>query len=106
MDVRICHAIAERRLLMFGYKGALRVAEPHLYGETTAGNEAVSAWMREGWSRADPAGGWRMFRVDELVELSILPERFDDARPGFNLADPHFSRIFCAIAPRSGDSDP
>ncbi|HYD51174.1 MAG TPA: hypothetical protein VEA99_01055 [Gemmatimonadaceae bacterium] len=97
MDVRICHAIAERRLLMFAYRGAMRVAEPHLHGETTAGNEALSAWMREGWSRTDPSGGWRMFRLDELSELSILPERFDEPRPGFNPSDPHFTRIFCVV---------
>jgi hypothetical protein len=106
MNLRICHAIAERRLIMFAYKGTMRVAEPHLYGETTAGNEAVSAWMSEGWSRSDPDGGWRMFRIDELVDLSILPERFDAPRPGFNPVDPHFTRIFCALATDAAPAEP
>ncbi|HJR63621.1 MAG TPA: hypothetical protein VJ803_07945 [Gemmatimonadaceae bacterium] len=99
MDVRVCHAIAERRLLMFAYRGALRIAEPHLYGKTTAGNDAMSAWMRPGWSRADPQGGWRMFRLDEVTDLSLLPEQFAGPRSDFNPDDPHFSEVFCRVQP-------
>ncbi|MBV9881266.1 MAG: hypothetical protein JO180_12255 [Gemmatirosa sp.] len=98
MDLRICHAIGERRLLMFSYGGGVRVVEPHLYGRTTAGHEALSAWMRPGWSRSDPAGGWRMFRLDAIEGLQALPERFDDPRPGFNPDDPHFPEIWCRVA--------
>ncbi|HJU64523.1 MAG TPA: hypothetical protein VJ596_02550 [Gemmatimonadaceae bacterium] len=97
MDVRVCHAIAERQLLMFAYRGAVRIAEPHLYGKTTAGNEAMSAWMRAGWSRSDPLGGWRMFRLDEVTDLSILPERFAGPRADFNPDDPHFTDVFCRV---------
>ncbi|HEU4629754.1 MAG TPA: hypothetical protein VFS08_08400 [Gemmatimonadaceae bacterium] len=99
MDPRICQAIAERRLLMFGYGGVVRVVEPHLYGVTTAGHEALSAWMRPGWSRVDPEGGWRMYRTDGIVELQALPERFDAARPDFNPRDPHFTEIYCRLTP-------
>ena len=99
MDLRICQAIAERRMLMFGYGGAVRVVEPHLYGVTTAGHEALSAWMRPGWSRVDPEGGWRMYRTDGIIELQALPERFDAARPDFNPRDAHFVEIFCRLTP-------
>jgi hypothetical protein len=99
MDLRICQAIAERRLLMFGYGGAVRVVEPHLYGVTTADHEALSAWMRPGWSRVDPEGGWRMYRTDGIVELQLLPEQFEGARPDFNPRDPHFTEIFCRLTP-------
>ena len=60
MDLRICTAIAERRLLMFGYGGMVRVVEPHAYGRSAEGNEILSAWMRPGWSRTNPEGGWRI----------------------------------------------
>jgi hypothetical protein len=99
MDLRICDAIANRRLLMLGYKGVLRVVEPHLYGLTTTGREALSAWMRPGWSRVDPEGGWRLFHTDDFRELQALPERFDGARAGFNPADAHFVEVFCHVAP-------
>lgn len=98
MDARICTAIAERRLLMLGYKGVLRVVEPHLYGLTAAGHEALSAWMRPGWSRVDPEGGWRFFRADSFRDLQLLPEQFDAPRPDFNPADGHFAEVFCHVA--------
>ena len=109
MDLRVCDAIARRQLLMFGYAGVVRVVEPHLYGRTTAGHEALSAWMRAGWSRADPEGGWRMFRLDTVTDLQILPEQFPGPRPGFNPDDPHFVEVFCRVtmpAPDAGDPRP
>lgn len=98
MDPRICDAVAQRQLLMFRYGGALRVVEPHLFGRTTAGHEALSAWMRPGWSRTDPDGAWRMFRADGISDLQALPERFDGPRPDFNPADAHFVETFCRVA--------
>ena len=100
MDLRICDAIANRRLLMFGYEGVVRVVEPHLHGRSAAGHELLSAWMRPGWSQADPEGGWRMYRVDAVERLQVLPERFDGARPGFNPADAHFVETFCVVGER------
>jgi predicted DNA-binding transcriptional regulator YafY len=97
MTPSVCDAITRRNLLMFGYRGVVRVVEPHLYGRTTAGNEALSAWMREGWSRTDPEGGWRMFRLDELTDLSVLPEQFSGPRPDFNPDDRHFMEVFCRV---------
>jgi hypothetical protein len=94
---------------MFGYAGAVRAVEPHLYGRTTAGHEALSAWMRAGWSRADPRGGWRMFRLDAVTDLQVLPERFAGPRPGFNPDDPHFAEVFCRVTspgPEGDDSRP
>ena len=109
MDPLLCDAIAQRKLLMFGYVGVVRVVEPHLYGRTTAGHEALSAWMRAGWSRADPEGGWRMFRLDAVTDLQVLPEQFPGPRPGFNPDDPHFAEVFCRVtapAPDADDSQP
>ncbi|HEY0970043.1 MAG TPA: hypothetical protein VGE02_03590 [Gemmatimonadales bacterium] len=99
MDLRICNAIAERRLLMVGYKGVLRVVEPHLHGRTTTGNDALSAWMRPGWSRVDPEGGWRLFHTDALHDMQVLPESFDAPRPDFNPADAHFAEVHCHVTP-------
>ena len=99
IDLRVCHAIANRALLMFGYRGVVRVVEPHLYGRNTAGHDALSAWMRPGWSRTDPDGGWRMFLVEDLASLSILPEQFEAPRPDYNAADPHFEAVYCQLPP-------
>lgn len=96
-DLRLCHAIAGRSLLMFGYRGTVRVVEPHLYGRNTAGHDALSAWMQPGWSRTDPDGAWRMFLVDDLSDISILPERFAEARRDYNPRDPHFEEVYCQV---------
>ena len=93
----VCDAIAGHRLLMFTYRGAVRVVEPHLCGRTTAEHDALSAWMRQGWSRADPEGGWRMFRLDGIEELQSLPETFEGPRAEFNPEDPHFVEIYCRV---------
>lgn len=97
MDLRLCTAIAERRLLMFGYGGMVRVVEPHAYGRSAEGNELLSAWMRPGWSRTDPQGGWRMYRVDQLELTQMLPETFDGPRPDFNAAEPNIAEVFCQL---------
>ena len=93
----LCRAIAERRLVMFAYGGQVRVVEPHLLGRTTAEHDALSAWMRPGWSRTDPDGAWRMFRLDGIAELQLLPETFDVPRPDFNRDDPHFVEAYCRL---------
>ena len=103
MDPRICEAIAARRLLMFGYGGVVRVVEPHLYGRTAAGHEVLSAWVRPGWTQADPDGGWRLYRLDGIERLQALPEHFDGPRPDFNAADPHVAEPFCHVVPPGGD---
>lgn len=97
MDLRICQAIAQRQLLMFRYGDVMRVVEPHLYGVTTAGHAALSAWMRPGGSRTDPDGAWRMFRLDGVAELQALPEQFPAPRADFNPDDAHFVETFCRV---------
>jgi hypothetical protein len=97
MDPTICTAVARRQLLMFGYKGTVRVVEPHLYGRLTDGREALSAWMRPGWSRTSPDGGWRLFHADALERVQALPELFAGARPDFNPGDPHFPEVYCRL---------
>ncbi len=98
MDPVICTAVTRRQLLMFGYKGVVRVVEPHLYGLLADGREALSAWMRPGWSRTNPDGGWRLFHADALERVQALPELFGGARPDFNPDDPHFAEVFCRLA--------
>jgi hypothetical protein len=54
--------------------------------------------MRAGWSQADPEGGWRMYRLDGVERLEVLPGAFDEPRPGFNPQDAHFAEVFCRVA--------
>lgn len=99
MNPLICEAVRARRLLIFGYGNTVRVVEPHLYGVNTAGHEALSAWLRPGHSRVDPAGGWRMYLAGELRNVQALPEVFEGPREGYNPDDPHFVEVYCRVEP-------
>lgn len=98
VDAVIRRAVARRQLLMFGYQGVVRVVEPHLYGRLSNGREALSAWMRPGWSRTDPQGGWRLYHTDALERVQALPELFAGPRDDFNPDDPHFPEVYARVA--------
>jgi hypothetical protein len=98
MRVLICQAIETKRLLMFGYGDLVRVVEPHMFGINSAGHEMLSAWLRPGHSRSDPAGGWRNYLTPEVTNLQMLDETFDGPREGFNPADPRMREVFCVLS--------
>ena len=98
LDALICDAIRGRKLMMYEYGGLIRVVEPHLYGETAAGARLLSGWLRPGYSRSDPNGGWRTWRVDRIGSEQLLDVQFDGARPGYNPTDPRMTRVVCALS--------
>ena len=98
LDALICDAIRGRKLMMYEYGGLIRVVEPHLYGETAAGARLLSGWLRPGYSRSDPNGGWRTWRVDRIGSEQLLDARFDGPRPGYNPADPRMTHVVCALS--------
>jgi hypothetical protein len=97
MNPVICHAIRAKRLLMFGYADTVRVVEPHLHGVNSAGHEVLSAWLRPGYSRTDPQGGWRTYLTEEMYRLQVLDETFERPRAGYNPDDERMVSIFCRL---------
>lgn len=97
MHALLCQAIRRRQLLMFGYGDSVRVVEPHMYGVNTAGNQALSAWLRPGYSRSQPEGGWRMFLTEYMREVQTLEDTFVGPRAGFNPRDPHMVEVYCRV---------
>ena len=97
MNATICEAIRSRKLIMFAYADLIRVVEPHLYGVTTGEHEILSAWLRPGYSRTDPNGGWRTYRVADMESLVLLPEAFDGPRPGYNPGDERMGEVYCSL---------
>ncbi len=45
LDSLICDAIRARKLMMYEYGGLIRVVEPHLLGESDAGDALLSGWL-------------------------------------------------------------
>ena len=98
LETLICEAIRGRKLMMYEYGGLIRVVEPHLFGETAAGSQLLSGWLRPGYSRSDPNGGWRTWRVDRIGSEQLLDHQFDGPRPGYNPGDPRMTRVVCALS--------
>ena len=93
MNMLISKAIAERRLIRFGYKGAVRTVEPHTYGRQTNGADALCGWQLSGGSGQE----FRLFRCDEIEMLHLMDGNFHDARPGYRRGDSRFVVTYAAL---------
>ncbi|MGE0211318.1 MAG: hypothetical protein AB7S41_06460 [Parvibaculaceae bacterium] len=88
----ICRAIETRTVLLVTYHGEKREVEPHIFGQSSAGNPLLSGWQRSG-----EAPGWRNFVVSEIEALERTVIRFKRPRDGYNPDDPSFGSIACRL---------
>jgi hypothetical protein len=100
---QICAAITRRSLVMFEYGDLIRVVEPHRYGVNSAGHPMLSGWLRAGYSRSDPAGGWRNYLLDEICAFQLLDAPFAGTRPGYAAHDARMREVFCELTPTAVD---
>ena len=96
---RICAAITRRSLVMFEYGDLVRVVEPHRFGINSAGHAMLSGWLRAGYSRSDPAGGWRNYLLDDIRSLQVLDAPFAGTRPGYAVHDARMREVFAQLTP-------
>ena len=96
---QLCGAIRRRSLVMFEYGDLIRVVEPHRFGVNSAGHEMMSGWLRAGYSRSDPAGGWRNYLLTDVSALQVLDAPFAGPRPGYAAHDPRMRDVFCELTP-------
>ena len=96
---QICAAITRRSLVMFEYGDLIRVVEPHRFGVNSAGHPMLGGWLRAGYSRSDPAGGWRNYLVDEISAFQLLDAPFAGTRPGYAAHDARMREVFCELTP-------
>ena len=101
---QLCAAIRRRSLVMFEYGDLIRVVEPHRFGINSAGHEMLSGWLRAGYSRSDPAGGWRNYLLSDVSAMQVLDAPFAGTRPGYAAHDPRMREVFCELTPSEGDS--
>jgi hypothetical protein len=97
LRAQLCGAIQRRSLVMFEYGDLIRVVEPHRFGVNSAGHEMLSGWLRAGYSRTDPAGGWRNYLLRDVNALQVLDAPFAGARPGYAAHDPRMPQVFCEL---------
>jgi hypothetical protein len=96
---QLCAAIRRRSLVMFEYGDLIRVVEPHRFGINSAGHEMLSGWLRAGYSRSDPAGGWRNYLLSDVSALQVLDAPFAGTRPGYTGHDPRMRETYCELEP-------
>ncbi len=92
MDITICKAINEGRLLGFFYKGVQRWVEPHTYGLQISGKEALCAWQTTGGS----GEGFRLFLKGDMDSL-VVGDPFDGPRAGYHRGDRRFHVIHAEL---------
>jgi hypothetical protein len=93
----IVTAIQKRNLLSFRYGGRARLVEPHVYGVNSKGHRALSGFQLRGGSTSGEHHGWKMFLVEDIEDLTLLPDRSFKPRPDYNPDDPSFSGIFARV---------
>jgi hypothetical protein len=101
LRAQLCGAIHRRSLVMFEYGDLIRVVEPHRFGVNSAGHEMLSGWLRAGYSRSDPAGGWRNYLLHDVSALQVLDAPFAGARPGYAAHDGRMREVYCELGASS-----
>jgi len=106
IDIRqqLCAAISRRSLVMFEYGDLIRVVEPHRFGVNSAGHQMLSGWLRAGYSRSDPAGGWRNYLLTSVSALQVLDAPFAGTRPGYTAQDARMREVYCELTPTAADA--
>lgn len=97
MKSTIVQAIEEMRCLSFTYDGHPRVVEPHCYGLTTTGKEAIRCYQISGSGVRADTTPWHLMTTDKIVGLTLLEETFSNPRPGYRRGDRGMSSIFCEL---------
>lgn len=89
----IAKAIQNHNLLSFSYDGFPREVEPHCLGIDKKGHPALRAYQVSGGSESGEYVGWKMFHVNEIVNLVVLEKTFQNPRQGYKRGDTAFARI-------------
>lgn len=98
MENIITEAIKNKQLLKFVYHNKVRVVEPYTFGESTKGNDTLSAYQIDGGSSNSSKDlGWRQFVIDDMQNLTLLDSKFELIREGYNPNDSRMSHIYIAI---------
>ncbi len=97
MNSLICSAIDTKRTLQVYYNGGHRTVEPFCYGVTKNGIELLRAYQVRGHSESGNPSGWKLFRVEKMVDLKVTDEPFTGKRPGYNPDDPAMVTLYCHV---------
>jgi hypothetical protein len=95
----ICEAIRCKKLLQFSYGNHLRMVEPHIFGQDSAGRDILSAYLVGGYSESGKEPYWRFYFLSKIPLLTMLDEPFPGPRQGFNPKEPRIPKVYCCLEP-------
>jgi predicted DNA-binding transcriptional regulator YafY len=93
----IATAIRNRKLLRFSYDGYLRTVEPHCYGIDRKGTYLLRAYQIAGGSESGEFVGWKLFRQDEMVAITVTNDSFAGPRPDYKQGDRAIPNIIAEL---------
>jgi hypothetical protein len=64
----------------------------------------LSGWLRAGYSRSDPAGGWRNYLLSDVHAVQVLDAPFVGTRPGYAAHDHRMREVYCELTPTAADA--
>lgn len=96
MNEDIVEAIENKKLIEFLYDGESRIVEPHCYGVTTKGNDAIRAFQVDGYSSSGKMG-WKLYDLSKVDDLNISGKTFYSPRPGYKKGDRGMDDIYCEL---------
>jgi hypothetical protein len=97
MNATICTAIQLRRVVQLSYHGGIRRVEPHCHGRGNEGHDLLRAYQLTGHSQSGQFSGWKMFRVDQMIDITLTAEQFPGPRPGYDRSDDLMREIYCQV---------
>ncbi|MBP2851054.1 hypothetical protein [Dickeya oryzae] len=92
----IIDAINQRKEIIFTYSGLNRTAQPAAVGESTSGNIVLRCFQTKG-AHVTAGHEWDLCRVDQISNLSITENVFDDDPPNYRKGDRGMRKIFAEL---------
>ena len=68
---------------------ALRIVNPYHYGKVR-GVLFLHGYQQSGYSKSGKFRGWKHFKIDEIVKLNVLSEKFQPPDEGYHPRAPHY----------------
>ena len=97
VDSQLRFAIANKRLIRFTYESAVRVAEPHDYGQRD-GADKLLAYQRQKAGRKDQqVRGWRLLDVSKIQDCSVIEDAFSGTRETADQQHHHWDVLYARV---------
>ena len=96
MESILATAITNWQRMQIWYDPGLRTIEPHTYGINMHDNELLRAYQLSGASKSGEQPHWKLFRVDRIESVTLLPENFDGPRDGYVRDDSAMNQLIFA----------